>query len=129
MPATITDRLARLDCETPARVLRRAQEETFAFALLATVPIPGEHVEFRVRNESHPEPAAHQYRVTVREGRPIACTCPADAEYDAACKHRVAVAIRPPVLTAARRLADSPAAGRPGATGSASAGVGVPPWL
>jgi hypothetical protein len=105
MPATITDRLARLDCETPARVLRRAQEETFAFALLATVPGSGEAVGLRVRNESHPEPAAHEYRVTVREGRPVACTCPADSEYDAACKHRVAVAIRPPVLTAARRLA------------------------
>ena len=54
-----------------------------------------------VRNTSHAKPADHEYLVTVRDGIPIACECPADARYDGACKHRVGVAIRTPLLQAA----------------------------
>ncbi|MFC4407839.1 SWIM zinc finger family protein [Haloarchaeobius iranensis] len=39
--------------------------------------------------------------VRVVDGVPTHCTCPADEHYDDACKHRVAVAIRGPVLNAA----------------------------
>nr|WP_303647368.1 SWIM zinc finger family protein [Haloarchaeobius sp. FL176] len=39
--------------------------------------------------------------VHVVDGVPTSCTCPADEHYDDACKHRVAVAIRGPVLNAA----------------------------
>jgi len=42
-------------------------------------------------------------RVTVVDGVPAACRCPADAVYDGVCKHRVAVAIRPQILDIARR--------------------------
>jgi uncharacterized Zn finger protein len=41
--------------------------------------------------------------VTVVNGVPTSCTCPADEHFDGACKHRVAVAIRTPVLVAATR--------------------------
>jgi uncharacterized Zn finger protein len=36
--------------------------------------------------------------VDVDDDVPTSCTCPADANYEGACKHRVAVAIRPPIL-------------------------------
>lgn len=55
----------------------------------------------QVRNESHADPAAHEYQVTVTDGVPTACTCPADEHGDGACKHRIAVAIRRPVLDVA----------------------------
>ncbi|MFB6202554.1 MAG: SWIM zinc finger family protein [Halorhabdus sp.] len=80
--------LARL--EFSRRVAKRAQYEAFEF----TVTPAGA----RVRNCSHANPDAHEYLVTVQDGVPIACTCPADEHYDGACKHRVAVAIREPVL-------------------------------
>ncbi|WP_313696025.1 SWIM zinc finger family protein [Halorarum halobium] len=35
------------------------------------------------------------------DGLPTHCTCPADQKYNGACKHRLAVAIRDPVLDAA----------------------------
>ncbi|WP_321169547.1 SWIM zinc finger family protein [Halorarum halophilum] len=35
------------------------------------------------------------------DGLPAHCDCPADAASEGACKHRVAVAIRPPVLETA----------------------------
>lgn len=82
--------LDRLD--TTTRILKRAQYEAFAFERC--------QAGVRVRNESHADPSAHTYVVTVRAGLPTACTCPADVRRDAACKHRVAVAIRPPVLAA-----------------------------
>jgi uncharacterized Zn finger protein len=34
---------------------------------------------------------------------PQTCTCPADARFDGACKHRVGVAIRTPIMAAANR--------------------------
>ncbi|WP_257300563.1 SWIM zinc finger family protein [Haloarchaeobius sp. FL176] len=52
-------------------------------------------------NCSHDDPSEHRYLVRVGDGVPTHCTCPADEHYDDACKHRVAVAIRGPVLNAA----------------------------
>ena len=75
------------------RVAKRAQYEALEF----TVNAGG----VRVRNTSHANPADHEYLVTVRNGIPIACECPADARYEGACKHRVGVAIRTPLLQAA----------------------------
>src|SRR6056297_1828761 len=84
--------LERLDF--PTRVAKRAQYEAFEF----TVTDDG----VRVRNCSHADPTDHEYTVTVEDGLPTACTCPADKRFAGACKHRVAVAIRDPVLAAAR---------------------------
>ena len=72
------------------RVLKRAQYEAFTFSLLES--------DVLVRNESHLRPEEHEYRVTVDAGVPVACECPADERYDGPCKHRVAVAIRRPIL-------------------------------
>jgi hypothetical protein len=72
------------------RVLKRAQYEAFTFSLFED--------DVLVRNESHLHPSEHEYLVTVDAGVPIACECPADKRYDGPCKHRVAVAIRKPVL-------------------------------
>ncbi|WP_306061847.1 SWIM zinc finger family protein [Natronococcus wangiae] len=38
----------------------------------------------------------------MEDGLPHSCTCSADEHHQGACKHRVAVAIRTPVLEAAR---------------------------
>ncbi|MFC7009369.1 SWIM zinc finger family protein [Halalkalicoccus salilacus] len=54
-----------------------------------------------VRNESHENADEHSYRVNIKNGVPAACECPADIYHEGACKHRVAVAIRAPVLEAA----------------------------
>lgn len=105
MSPTISDRLDRLDCSTSTRVLWRAQAQSFSFSLVADAAIDTPPVRLQVRTESYADPAAHEYRVTVRDGRPVMCTCPADERYPEACKHRVAVAIRPAVLHAARKLA------------------------
>ncbi|WP_267644004.1 SWIM zinc finger family protein [Haloarchaeobius amylolyticus] len=75
------------------RVGKRAQYEAFEFELTSA--------GVRVRNCSHATPSEHEYLVTVDDGVPTACTCPADANYDGACKHRIAVAIRRPVLESA----------------------------
>lgn len=75
--------------ELTQRTRKRAEYEAFTFIPTAT--------GVRVRNESHAEPTAHEYRVTVRDGVPTACTCPADEHGQGACKHRIAVAIRSPV--------------------------------
>jgi hypothetical protein len=40
--------------------------------------------------------------VEVDGGVPVSCECPADQRYNGACKHRVGVAIRTPVLRAVR---------------------------
>ncbi|MCO8242988.1 SWIM zinc finger family protein [Haladaptatus sp. AB643] len=75
------------------RVAKRAQFEALEF----TVDVRG----VRVRNASHANPTNHEYLVNVRNGIPIACECPADKQYNGACKHRVGVAIRTPLLQAA----------------------------
>ncbi|ELZ01021.1 SWIM zinc finger family protein [Natrialba aegyptia] len=76
------------------RTLRRAQYEAFEFELVAQGVL--------VRNASHANPEDHEYLVTIEDGLPHSCPCPADEHHQGACKHRVAVAIRTPVLEAAR---------------------------
>lgn len=83
--------LDRLDVST--RALKRAQYEAFDFRLTDD--------GVTVRNGSHAAPEEHVYTVTVAGGVPTACTCPADEHHEPACKHRLAVAIREPVLDAA----------------------------
>ncbi|QLH79827.1 SWIM zinc finger family protein [Halosimplex rubrum] len=83
----------------PTRVVKRAQYEAFEFSLVDDGVL--------VRNESHADPSDHEYLVTVADGLPTACTCPADDHYEGACKHRVAVAIRRPLLAAATAAADA----------------------
>lgn len=78
--------------EFPTRVAKRAQYEAFEFSLTDGSVL--------VRNGSHPDPSEHEYLVTVEDGVPAACECPADDAYEGACKHRVAVAIRRPLLDA-----------------------------
>jgi len=78
--------------EFPSRVAKRAQYEAFEFTLSPEGVV--------VRNGSHADPSEHEYLVTVDDGLPTACDCPADTQYDGACKHRVAVAIRRPLLDA-----------------------------
>lgn len=76
--------------DVPTRTLKRAQYEAFAFEW-----VDG---DVRVRNESYADPTNHEYLVQIDAGRPIACSCPADAKYDNPCKHRVALSIRRPIL-------------------------------
>ncbi|WP_436932440.1 SWIM zinc finger family protein [Halosimplex halobium] len=106
--------LERLEFST--RVAKRAQYEAFEFSL-----VDG---GIRVRNGSHPDPSDHEYRVRVDEGVPATCECPADEQYEGACKHRVAVAIRRPLLDAVTSDSRSVAAdgGRVGASGPHSDG-------
>ncbi|WP_245634245.1 SWIM zinc finger family protein [Halalkalicoccus paucihalophilus] len=80
--------------EFDASTSKRAQYEAFDFELEA----PG---LVTVRNESHENADEHSYRVNVEDGIPVACECPSDTYHEGACKHRVAVAIREPVLAAA----------------------------
>jgi hypothetical protein len=83
--------LDQLDVST--RALKRAQYEAFDFRLTDD--------GVTLRTGSHANPDEHVYTVTVAEGVPAACTCPADAHHEPACKHRLAVAIRELVLEAA----------------------------
>ncbi|WP_435067622.1 SWIM zinc finger family protein [Haloplanus sp. C73] len=80
--------LDRLDVSS--RVLKRAQYEALAFVIRPS------YVD--VRNHSYADPEAHTYRVRIADGIPVNCTCPADMEYERACKHRVGVAIRSKIL-------------------------------
>ena len=82
--------LAQLD--TTSSVRKRAQYEAFEFTIHERSVL--------VRNASYADPENHEYRVTISEGLPASCECPADAKYEGACKHRVAVAIRRPILDA-----------------------------
>ncbi|WP_458208718.1 SWIM zinc finger family protein [Haladaptatus sp. NG-SE-30] len=75
------------------RVAKRAQYEALEFSLTTRGVL--------VRNTSHANPADHEYLVTIRDGIPIACECPADTRYEGACKHRVGVRIAMPLLQAA----------------------------
>ncbi|WP_324665391.1 SWIM zinc finger family protein [Haloarcula sediminis] len=76
--------------EFSKRVAKRAQYEALDISICET--------DILVRNESHANPEDHEYTVSIDEGIPVSCTCPADARFDGACKHRVAVAIRRPLL-------------------------------
>lgn len=78
------------------RVLKRAQYEAFEFSLYEG--------DVLVRNGSHADPENHEYRVSVDDGLPVNCTCPANSKYAGPCKHRVAVAIRRPILDAVQTM-------------------------
>jgi len=84
--------LEKLD--VTSSVAKRAQYEAFEFSLASDGVV--------VRNGSHADPSEHEYLVSIEDDLPAACTCPADERYEGACKHRVAVAIRRPLLEAAR---------------------------
>jgi len=85
------------------RFLKRAQFEAFAFEVT--------DAGVRVTNHSHETPSEHQYLVEVADGASVACSCPADERFDPACKHRLAVAIREPVMMAAARKTTTAADG------------------
>jgi len=78
------------------RVLKRAQYEAFAFSLYDG--------DVLIRNESHLNPADHEYRVTIVDGIPTTCECPADKRFEGPCKHRTAIAIRPTILDVATQM-------------------------
>lgn len=100
--------------EFSKRVAKRAQYEAFDISLCGS--------DILVRNESHANPANHEYTVTVDEGVPVSCSCPADSRFDGACKHRVAVAIRRPLLDTLLQIQDGnpPVAGDGGIPRSAT---------
>ena len=79
--------------QTNRRTIKRAQYEAFEFSLTRRGVL--------VRNASHATPSDHEYLVTIENELPTTCECPADEHAEGACKHRVAVAIRRPVLDAA----------------------------
>jgi len=78
--------------EFTSRVAKRAQYEAFEFTLVAD--------GIKVRNGSHANPEEHEYLVRIDNGVPVSCSRPADEHYEGACKHRVAVAIRRPLVDA-----------------------------
>jgi hypothetical protein len=82
--------------EFSQRVRKRAEYEALTFSLVPDGVL--------VRNESYADPANHEYIVQVRDGIPIVCDCPADVNFAGACKHRVAVAMRRPILDAVGRM-------------------------
>ncbi|MFC6974421.1 SWIM zinc finger family protein [Halomicroarcula sp. GCM10025709] len=82
--------------EFSKRVAKRAQYEALDLSICGT--------DILVRNESHATPEDHQYAVSIDDGIPVSCTCPADTRFDGACKHRVAVAIRRPLLDTLQRV-------------------------
>ncbi|WP_367176671.1 SWIM zinc finger family protein [Haloarcula rubripromontorii] len=83
-----------LECDE--QVEKRAQWEAFEFTVLGDGDV-------KVVNDSHENADDHTYTVHVESGIPSDCSCPADTYQEGACKHRVAVAIREPVLEAASR--------------------------
>ncbi|WP_336360147.1 SWIM zinc finger family protein [Haladaptatus sp. ZSTT2] len=78
------------------RSLKRAQYEAFEFSLTDRGVL--------VRNGSYADSENHEYLVTITNGIPVDCTCPANARFEGACKHRLAVAIRAPILQAAQKV-------------------------
>ncbi|ELZ27046.1 zinc finger SWIM domain protein [Halogeometricum pallidum JCM 14848] len=86
--------------EFSKRVGKRAQYEAFEFTLLRNA--------IRVTNASYADPENHTYEVDIEDGLPARCTCPADERFEGACKHRVAIAIRRPLLQAMTLHRDEP---------------------
>ena len=85
-----------------AQTSKRAVYEAFEFR-----PQGGGKVE--IENLSHGDDGEdHTYVVDVVSGLPSTCTCPADEYHDGACKHRVALALRPAVLDAAEAGQNQP---------------------
>ena len=80
--------------EMTGRVRKRVQYEALEFEL--------QNGYLRVRNGSHAESENHEYTVRIEDDLLTACTRPVDAKYSGACKHRVAVALRRPILDAVR---------------------------
>ena len=78
------------------QVEKRAQWEAFEFTVLGDGDV-------EVVNDSHADADDHTYTVHVESGIPSDCTCLADTYQEGACKHRVAVAVREPVLEAVSR--------------------------
>jgi hypothetical protein len=74
------------ELESDEKAQKRAQWEQFGFCLEA----PG---QVEVTNESHDNPAEHQYVVTLDDvtGDAMACTCPHHVHRSAFCKHMTAV--------------------------------------
>jgi len=89
-----TDVVDVLDADVATE--KRAQWEAFEFTVLGDGDV-------EVVNDSHADADDHTYTVHVESGIPSDCSCPADTYQEGACKHRVAVAIREPVLEAASR--------------------------
>jgi hypothetical protein len=87
-----TDVVDVLDADVTTE--KRAQWEAFEFTVLGGGDV-------KVVNDSHENADDHTYTVHVESGIPSDCSCPADTYQEGACKHRVAVAIREPVLEAA----------------------------
>jgi len=84
---------------------KRAVYEAFTFR-------PQSAGDVVVENDSHGDDGEeHRYTVHVVGGLPSDCTCPADEYHEGACKHRVALAMRPAVLQAAEVGDDDPALG------------------
>lgn len=100
---TRKERTDEMALEADATTRKRARWGSFSFVLAAA----GDNgVKVNVANHSHGEDEVtdHTYTVTVDEGGPAECTCPAyEYHTDAgeACKHMVAVAETEPVLMAA----------------------------
>jgi hypothetical protein len=87
--------------ETDEQTEKRAQSEAFEFAVAGNV--------VRVTDGSHQHPDEHTDRVQLDErGVPSSCTCKAYESHPGACKHMTAVAIRKPLLEAARAARDAP---------------------
>jgi len=62
-----------------------------------------------IRNESHLDPADHEYHVIIVDGIPESCECPVDERFDGLFKHRTAIPIRliiVDVATQMQRIAD-----------------------
>ena len=76
----------RPDRDTAKTAQKRAQADQFAFDVNADELI-------KVTNESHENPAAHQYTVSIDDVTEdlIACTCPHHVHRTAFCKHMAAV--------------------------------------
>ncbi|EFW92348.1 zinc finger SWIM domain protein [Haladaptatus paucihalophilus DX253] len=74
------------ELESDEKAQKRAQWEQFGFHVEA----PG---QVEVTNESHDNPADHQYVVTLDDvtGKAMACTCPHHVHRSAFCKHMTAV--------------------------------------
>lgn len=74
---------------------KRAQYEAFEFVL----GTPG---TVRITNGAYGNEAEdNSYRVTVADGVPVACKYKVDEYREGACKHRMAVAIRTPIVDVA----------------------------
>jgi hypothetical protein len=87
--------MSNYETEAEERTAKRAQYEAFEMAVCPGVG------KVNVVNKSYNDDKNHTYTVTVRDGEATGCSCPADEYQPGACKHRVAVESRQPVMLAA----------------------------